>query len=255
MKTFITGVNSGLGKYLYRNMGGAALTRDTTPEEIEEIKTNGIETIIHCAFNSGKKADSGSLYDYLEDNIMLTKKLVSFPHKKFIFISSVDVYTKNGKEHSEEEPIDIDSVKDMYGVTKLMSEAIIQKSCRDYLILRPSALLGEYSRRNSLIKIMEEEEPAISLSGESTLNYVLHSSVLDFLKISMKKGLGGIFNLASSGNIALSDIAGIAGKKVRFGSFVYNVGDIDNRKASSVYPFFRNHSKEIVTQYIKGRYE
>ncbi len=131
MNILVTGSNSGLGKYIHNSTGAIGLKRDTSEEEIEKIRKSPIDFIIHCAFNSQRDVDTDSVYDYLEDNILLTKQLVSFPHRKFIFISSVDVYPPNAAYHTEDEKIDIDSVKGIYGLTKLMSESIVRKCCRN----------------------------------------------------------------------------------------------------------------------------
>jgi nucleoside-diphosphate-sugar epimerase len=251
MRILTTGILSGLGKYLHENLGGISLTRATSPEDMEKIKKEGVDVIIHCAFNSRRGINSDSLYHYLEDNVLLTEKLVFIPHKKFIFLSSVDVYPKKAIVHSEDEIIDVDSINGIYGITKLMSESIVKNHCENYLILRGTALLGKYTRKNSLIKIIEDEECILTLADDSRFNYVLHSDILDFIKFSIDHDLvKGIYNLASSENVTLSEVANMLGKKVKFGTYLYDVGNIDNSKISSVFPAFKKTSKEIVTQFI-----
>lgn len=248
-----TGTLSGLGKHIYENLGGIGLTRYLSTEDRERIKSRGVDTIIHCAFNSRRGINSDSLYGYLEDNVLLTKELVSFPHKKFIYLSSADVYPKDGSLHSEDEIIDVDSLSGIYGITKLMSESIVKNHCENYLILRATALLGKHSRRNSLIKIIEDKECILTLSGDSRFNYVLHSDILDFIRFSIDNDLTGIYNLASSENITLSEAANIFAKKVSFGTYTYDVGEIGNDKISSVFPAFRKTSRETITQFVKER--
>ena len=250
MRILTTGILSGLGKYLHENLGGISLTRATSPEDMEKIKNEGVDVIIHCAFNSRRGINSDSLYHYLEDNVLLTKKLVFIPHKKFIFLSSVDVYPKKAIVHSEDEIIDVDSINGIYGITKLMSESIVKNHCENYLILRGTSLLGKYSRKNSLIKIIEDEECILTLADDSRFNYVLHLDISDFIKFSIDQDLKGIYNLASSENITLLEVANMLGKKAKFGTYRYDVGNIDNSKISSVFPVFKRASKEIVTQVI-----
>jgi len=192
MKILVTGNKSGLGKYLFENFKGIGWDRDISPKSRQKIKKEGVDIIIHCAFNSSREVTTKSLFPYIEDNVFLTKELVSIPHKKFIFFSSADIYPKDGKIHSEKEIINLDSVKGLYAITKLISESIIRNYCKNFLIIRGSAFLGEYSRKNSLIKIIEGEKNAITLAGDSEFNYVLHSSILDFLKIAIKKNLKGL---------------------------------------------------------------
>lgn len=248
-----TGTRSGLGRYLQENLGGIGLTRSTPALDIERIKCNGVDVIIHCAFNIAKNINTSSLYPYLSDNVFLTKESTSFPHKKLIFISTVDVYPRTGGTHSEEEIIEVDSLSELYGITKLMSESIVMNHCKNYLILRPSALLGKYSRRNSLISIIEEKNCALTLSADSRFNYVLYSDILGFIKFAIKNDLKGIYNVASSGNITLSEIADMTENNVKFGEYHYDVGNIDNNKIISVFPAFKKTSAEIIAQFMKER--
>ena len=255
MEILTTGVRSGLGRYIHENLGGVGLTRQQSGKEFQKIKNRGVDTIIHCAFNTARGINSESLFSYLEDNVFLTKELVSIPHQKFIFISSIDVYPKSESVHSESEVIEVDSVDGIYAITKLISESIVKQHCPDFLILRCSAFLGKYSRRNSLLRIIEDENCVLTLSGESEFYYILYPDVLEFIKYAIDNGLTGIYNVASSDSITLSEVADILGKKVEFGSYKYGVGKIDNSKISAVFPAFNKTSKEVIRQFIGGKFE
>lgn len=248
MKFLISGAQSGLGKHLFEIFGGISLTRETSKAKIDNLK-KGVDIIIHAAFNSSKSIDSNNLYSYLEDNIFLTEKLIKIPHKKFIFISSVDVYPKDEKIHTEDEAIDIDSVRGIYALTKLMSESLIKEKSSNHLILRCSSLIGKYARKNTLIKIRTEEKPILTLSPDSFLNYILHTDVSEFIKISIEKDLQGIYNLVSSENITIKEVAELLKKEVTFGNYIYNVSHIDNARASIISSAFKKSSKEVVAQF------
>lgn len=250
-KFLITGHKSGLGRYLYEQFGGIGLERNVPDDKFEQIKLEGVDTIVHCAFNRAKEVNSKNLYQYLSDNIFLTKKLVKIPHKKFIFISSVDVYPKNSSSHNEEKDIPLGSITNLYAITKLMSESIVMKMCPNYLILRCATLLGIYSRQNSLTKIAEEENPVLTLAASSVMNYVRHSQIADFIKHAIENNLSGVYNLASTENITLARVADLLKKKVRFGSYSYIVGNISNRKVSKVSPTFTRTSEDIIREFIK----
>lgn len=249
MKFLVTGTGSGLGKHLFEIFGGISITRQNS-QEIEKIKEEGIDVIIHAAFNSSKDVNSSNFYSYLEDNIFLTRKLLKIPHKKFIFISSVDVYSKNGKKYNGEEVIDINQVEGIYALTKLISESLVKNQSANYLILRCSSMLGKYSRKNIILKIIEENHPILTLSSQSQINCILHTNISDFIKIALQKDLQGIYNLASSENIAISQIAYLLKKEVQFGNYVYNVGNIDNTKASEILPAFKKTSQLVITDFL-----
>lgn len=252
--TFLTtGVNSGLGKYIHEHSGGYGLSRETSCDEIEKIKSRGVDIIVHCAFNSARNIDARSMPGYLRDNIFLTKDLTLYPHKKFIFISSVDVYPDNGRVHSEDEVILTDPLSGIYAITKFMAESIVTSASENHLILRTSALLGKYSRRNSLIKLIEDDPCLLTVSADSSFNYVLHGDLLEFIRFAIKNDLKGIYNVTASSNISAREIANILGKKVTFGNFHYNTGNIVNRKASCCFPAFTKSSLEIIQQFLMER--
>jgi len=245
-KFLITGHKSGLGRYLYEYFGGAGFDRSS---KFEHILSEGVDVIIHCAFNSAKEITSNNLYQYLSDNVFLTKKLTKIPHQKFIYISSVDVYPKNGRKHSEDEVINVNKISGTYAITKLMSESLIQNNCSNFLILRCTALLGRDARANSLIKIIKEKSPALTLSADSEFNYISHKDILEFIKLAVEHNLEGIYNIASSNNIRLLEISELFGKKVDFGTYTYNVGDIDNKKASQILPSLKKISREVIKEF------
>lgn len=246
MKILITGTDRGLGKHLQEVFSGIPWTRKILATKRKKLQKEGVDIIIHSAFNSSKSVNSSNLYAYIEDNILLTKELTKIPHKKFIFISSVDVYPKDDKFHNEQEVIDINSVSGIYAITKLISESIVIKNSSNPSILRCSALLGKNARNNSLIKILKSSNPTLTLSPKSSFNYILHSNVSDFIKLAIKKNLKGIYNLASSKNITLLKISKLLQKKVNFGSHIYNVGHLNNSKAATILPAFKNTSEEII---------
>lgn len=256
MTYLITGIKSGIGRYLYQALGGVGLSRQTSKEEFESIKKKGADVIIHCAFNSRRDIDSNTLFGYADDNIFLTQRLTEVPHKKFILFSTVDVYPKDGRSHMEEEVISVDDSFSFHGLTKAISESIVQHVCSDFLILRLSTLLGPFMRPNSLIKMIREEHCSLTLTGDSILNYVSYEDTLNFLKIAVEKNLKGIFNVLSTENIRLDKIAvRILKKKVAFGSYHYEVGHIDTDKIKGIMPSFNKTSFEVIAHFLKECHE
>lgn len=248
-KLLITGTSSGLGKYLHENLGGTGWNRQASEKERKDLKKNGAEIIIHCAFNSQQSPKD--IEQYFRDNVLLTEELTNILHKKFIFISSVDVYPKNSNIHIEDEILDANKEEDLYAKTKLLSEDLVKRNCPNFLILRCTALLGKDARRNSLIKIIKEKKPTLTLSGNSMFNYILHKDVLSFIKLALEKDLQGIYNLSSSENISLKAIADLLKKHVNFGNYIYNVGNIDNTKASSLFSNLKKTSSKAIAEFLE----
>lgn len=252
MRILITGNKNGLGRYLHENFPGAVgWDRDITEKEKEEVKRQGVDVVVHCAFHSAPEVAFEMLFPYLQDNVFLANELASVPRKKFIFISSVDVYPRGGARHTEDEVIHVNDVHGIYGITKLMAESIVQAQCPNFLIMRCSAFLGPYMRKNSLKKIREDEKPAVTLTPDSECNYVLYEDVLKFVQAAVKKDIQGIYNIASSENIKFAEVADMFKKQVAFGEYKYVVGNIDNTKATRVHPAFQKTSKQVIQEYAR----
>lgn len=249
----VSGVRSGFGRYLHERFGGAGLTRLTPPAECQLLREEGADTIIHCAADSRRGLELGQLFQHIDDNLFLTQRLVSMPHHRFVYISSVDVYPKTPGPHRETDPLQIDSARGVYAMTKLMSEAVVLRAAQHPLILRPTALLGANSRRNSLIRLIEDDPRPLSLSGDSAINYVLHEDVADFIAMALETGLEGTYNAASTGTVTLAEVAERHGKRTAFGRYLYDVGSIDNARIAALWPAFARSSREAVELFLRQR--
>jgi len=251
-KILVTGASSGLGKHCYEDFHAFRFIRDDFSNFngiINEAKKKTFDAIVHSAFNVFSPTDDRMLYAYLTDNLLLIRKLLSIPHGKFVFISSIEVYPKTIKVHCEDEKIDISELETVYGIMKLMAESIVKAESSNWLILRPTALLGKHSRQNSLMRLLVKEHPDLP-SGKSEFNYILHSDVLDFIKIALEQNLTGVFNLASVENIRLADVASYFKKNVEFGEYRYMTGKICPCKALIYCNNFKNSSLKNIKTFL-----
>jgi nucleoside-diphosphate-sugar epimerase len=243
----VTGAGSGLGNYLCNRFQCQGFLRNTSIDQMmDNAAQRPFKAIIHSAFNPRQDINSANLQSYLNDTILLTKKILQIPHEYFIFISSGDVYPKNDEIHYEDEEIQIKDVDSIYGVTKLMSESLVQEDAKNFLILRPTVLLGQNIRKNSLIRILTEAGANLTLSEQSTFNYVLHSDIGELIEKALSQHLRGIYNIAASTNISLGEIAETFKRPIRFGNYTYRTGNINNEKSVSVSSNFRNTSLDNI---------
>ena len=135
-----------------------------------------------------------------------------------------------------------------------MSENYIQKfSKKKYTILRVAGLLDKSSRKNSIQKIILNNNKKISLSSRSTLNYILYEDLLNFINIVMKKKKFGVFNVSASKNIKLIDLKNYLNlNKVRFGNYDYITPKIDNTKAKKEYDNLKLTTYQNIKKYLKN---
>ena len=83
---------------------------------MRSFKSEGVDVIIRSAFNPRPDFSLDSFSDYIGDNVLLTHQLAQIPHKRFIYISSIDVYPISSEFHVEDEIISANSVSGIYGI-------------------------------------------------------------------------------------------------------------------------------------------
>ena len=134
MSDLVTGASSGLGQFLARQLGATAGTRESLPEILSGGR--GFDRIIHCA--SVSRFDS-SLSELTESNIELTDRLLNVSHKRFVFISTIDVYPDRPGNRFDEDfelPDDLNSYRSAYAWSKAMAEKLVLNRAQKPLVLR-----------------------------------------------------------------------------------------------------------------------
>lgn len=229
-KILITGTTSGLGKYLYENIPNSiSLNRKDT------FIDNNFDVIIHNAFSpqGANKNDIKDYYKYINDNILLTKKLVDIKPKKFIYISTGDVYRD---EFS------------LYKYTKLFAESIVKNEMNNSCILRCAAMLGKYMRPNTFTKILNDSNPILTLSKESKFNYVLHSDICKYILEIIHNDIKGTYNFNSTTYITLNELVKLVKGNPKYGKYTYTCPNMD----LNIDKKFHKTSKQVIKEYIKN---
>jgi nucleoside-diphosphate-sugar epimerase len=241
IKILVSGTSSGLGRFLYEELGADKFDRNSGDELIN--KKIHYDIIIHCAFNVRKNVTVREYQDYLSDTVFLTERLTKIKNNLFIFISSVDVYPKNLKTTDEDFDFNLDDIDSIYGRTKLLCEFIIKKTSNNFSILRISAPLGKYSKKNSLIKLLTNDLINFTLSDESSFNYILYEDILSTIKKIIDLKITGTFNIVSSTNIKLKEVAQNYNiKNFSFGKYTFLTPKISNQKIVLIENSFKNTS-------------
>lgn len=225
----ITGVNSGLGKFLHNNIKSSiGLTRQNSDTLLSQRYDNLV--ILHSAFNS--KRDILNYNHYVEDNYIFTKKLMNLRYDKLVYFSTVDVYSK---------------IFSPYSFMKRCAEDHIRTADPQATILRLSAILGPNIRRNSLLKLMDEEN--ITLHKDSDFNYILQSDIMETLDTVMNHS--GTFNFVSSGSVTLGEIAKHYSKNISFGQYRYSSNIEEYGELTNLYPYKDRTSMDVVKLFLE----
>jgi nucleoside-diphosphate-sugar epimerase len=252
MHNLIAGASSGLGASLLRRFGGEVFHRTDEAGLTMARHHEPFDVIVHCAVDPAKTVTHDNIESYFRNNVDLTRSLLTIPHRRFIYLSSIDVYPKSLRRCGEEAVINAHDISGVYGVSKFYAEALVQRLATAPLIIRASALLGPGMRQNSLLRMLTIPGGSIGLSGASTFNYVRYEDVGRLIDAANAEGMSGIVNCASSSCVSLEEIRAHFGLDVRFGDFIYRTPDIDNEKAATLLPDLRRSSLENVRLFWEG---
>lgn len=234
-KILTTGCSSGLGIYIQDVLQTHSYKR------YHNIWTE-VDTIIH----SGWGGNINLPYLYIKDNIKLIKKLFKIKQRKFIFISSVDVYPKNKKIHYENDYINLNDIQGIYGITKLAAEQYVQANSKNHLILRCGAFLGPNMRNNNLKKTANGQE--INIHEKSSFNLIRYETVAAFIKLAIENDLTGIYNIVANDNVRLKDLAI---NNSGFCKFKYKTPKLSYEKLLKVSPALVKSSKTHWGEWLK----
>ena len=125
------------------------------------------------------------------------------------------IHCANNGNHHTWGDVEYDFYRDNIFLTRDISETIVSTIARDYLIIRPSSLLGKDMKENTFTKILHGEP--VYLTEDSVMNYITHKDVLDVIEAEYP--YDGIVYLCSNENITLGEIADLVGKKIEFGDY------------------------------------
>ena len=247
LKILTTGTRGGFGSFIAKKLNTSRFDRNSKLNDLD----NNYDVIIHCANNSSTNILSNNFYEFSYDNFFLTTELLKLNFKHFIFISSIGIYPQSNQVYNEKSRFVV-KTRSFYEFFKIMNESYIQKSSKKFTILRVAGLLHKSSRENSVKKIILNKNKTISLSSNSTFNYILYEDLLNFIKIVIKNKKFGIFNVAASKNIKLIDLKNyLKSDNIKFGNYEYITPKIDNTKARKEYNNLKLTSYQNIKKYLR----
>ena len=209
----------------------AAYRRDVSSPIDEDLVDQGVTTLVHLAFNSGRGANRRQIAAIREQNLdMLRGVLESCVRARvehLVYLSSHTVY---GAHHDNPMPISEDAplrpAQDVpYTYNKYLAERVLQEFMQampdlKITILRPCVILGPEANNpvtNSffhpwLLGIADSDPP---------LQFVYDDDLARVLCLVILEGLGGVFNVAGSGVVYYRELAeAIGGRLVSLPAFL-----------------------------------
>lgn len=174
------------------------------------------DLLINANGNSKKfLAKDNPLLEFDESVRSVRRSIVDFPSKKYIFLSSCDVYPDCSQPESTKEDTVIDITQQSpYGFHKYLAEQCVRHCHNDWLIFRMGGFVGQGLKKNAIFDILYGEK--LWLHPNSELQYI-HTDIASkaVMEIISKGYTQEIFNLCGNGLVKLQDVIDRTGSKVK----------------------------------------
>lgn len=193
--------------------------QDLTEEFSDEIYNFNPDIIVHCA---AKSSPWGTYSDFFLNNVTATQNVVNFAKQigaKLIHISTGAIYYEKKHQYKIKEASTPPIKKiNHYAETKFIAEQIVVSQLKDYVILRPRAIFGEYDTvifpRVMAAKKIPKPKQDIVLSDVlyiDNFNYYVEQSIIN--------DVVGIFNINNQEEVCLHNfiekLMSAMGRKMR----------------------------------------
>lgn len=182
--------------------------------------TRKYDIIYHLASDANARSQELSVY---EKNVALTKKAISLLRKggKFVYASSCSIYGNNPfpKEEDSFAPLGF------YAMSKVIGEAIVKETVKNYNIFRFGNVFGERqaaANNSFIVAIIKEalsKNKKIKLfnSGKTKRDYIY---VKDLVRYMLEIQETGTFNLGTGSMIKTNDLVKASKVLYEDGGFV-----------------------------------
>jgi nucleoside-diphosphate-sugar epimerase len=169
------------------------------------------------------KANKDPFYDFCASFTSMVKYVHKINFKKFILLSTVNVYDKKFSKKTTSEDTIIDETRlDTYGYHKLLIENYVKQYCNNYLIFRLPILVGNNLNKNYAYDFVNKRKK-VKISPNSKLNFLnvdtLALTILKTIKLQLQNE---IFNLASNNSMKIKDIEKIIGYDTEYSTDAKN---------------------------------
>ncbi len=140
--------------------------------------------------------------------------LEDFRYKRYVHVSSCDVYPDCSSPETTREELPLDSARQTsYGFHKLLAEQCVQHAADDWLILRFGGFVGPGLKKNAIYDILQGGP--LFLDPDSELQFLHTDRAAEIVFRLIEQGIRReIFNLCGRGLVRLQDVIDLRGKAV-----------------------------------------
>lgn len=195
-----------LGSDLAHFLGTEHEITAITRENYAELRGSAFDALVNADGNSRRYwANQNILADFEASTVSVYRSMFDFTSKKYIYISSSDVYPDHSSPATTSENSEIDSGKlSPYGFHKYLSERIVENRSEDYLILRCSMLLGRVLKKGPFYDMLHRNP--LYITFDSNIQLVSTEEVASVITDLVRRGAAReIFNVGGRGAFSFED--------------------------------------------------
>ena len=233
---FIVGANGFVGSAFVRyckknNLQYASIDRSNYADYIGK----DCELLINAAGNSSKRLSlTEPLMDF-DKNVRETfLSILDFNFKRYIYLSSIDVYNDCANPHNNAETALINpALLSRYGLNKYMGELMVRKYTQNHLIIRLGGMVGPGLRKNAAFDILYGNR--LFVNKESAYQYMHTDEVARIVIYLVRNFAGGeTINLCGDGVVRTQQIMDWTGKNIANDDLPYEYYEINIEKLKAI---------------------
>lgn len=251
-KLAILGANGLLGRDLVTSLSSSFDTIQITRENYEEQKGKEFDLFINANGNSKKFWALQNIFqDFEASTITVYNTMFDFQFKKYIYISSVDVYPNPSRpEKTLEDQVIKITEQNTYGFHKYLSEQIVRKHASDWIILRPSNILGTTLRKGPFFDIRNGNPLFVKL--DTKLQVITSGAIAGIVNLLWNKNVTNeVVNVGGVGVFDFKNINKHFHQKIKISAEAKTqIYEMNVEKVKQLYPDLKT-SEEYLSEFLK----
>lgn len=240
-------IGSDLIRYFSKNFQVIPISRKNYNSNIGKV----FDIVINANGNSRRFwANQNPADDFFASTVSVMKSIFDFPCKKYIYLSSSDVYENHTGSSYTKEDMEINQVNlSVYGLHKLLSELIIKKYKEKFLILRLSMVLGANLKKGPFYDILQNNPLYISLNTK--LQLITTRAIFEIIKILLENNLiNEVINIGGVNTFSFKKIHQYFDQKIKISSVAEKqIYQMNIEKLKQFYPALKT-SEEYLKEFL-----
>jgi nucleoside-diphosphate-sugar epimerase len=176
-------------------------------ENFDVYRGTACDVLINANGNSKKYlSEQNPQLDFNLSVNSVLDSLLSFKYKKYIFLSSGDVYPDQSSPATTKEDQCLEpSEQSRYGLHKFLAEQLVRNYADNWLVFRMGGFVGDNLKKNAVFDILNNRD--IWLTSDSELQFInTDTAATMILKISSSALKNEVINVGGDGVIKIAKI-------------------------------------------------